>query len=417
MGEILICICANLFRIYIVYRFFKVFFGKARTDIKVEVLAYGIYFVVNTWLYMGYYLAWLNIINSLAGILLLSFLYTKSIRKGVFIGSLIYVVNMICDIVSTLSFVSYQDGKNTSQVLFVICDLLFLIFELATEKIVDIREEEEHQNLPLILVPICSVVILWFMSYSTNAPGKEVIIVGSGLLFINFLILYLYNILLETLSKSHENEIAARNASMYLHQLNMIKQNEEKMSALRHDMRHHLMELKILAENGDNSGIQKYIDNMKAYIQDTETLVFSGNTDVDSLLNFILKEAKEKLRVVDITVQLPPEIPNSFDINVVVGNLLENAVEAAEKTEEKIVRGSIILKKGVLRIQLENSYNGVLVQDKHGFRTTKRNKESHGIGLKSVKNILEKYNGAMEVAEGTLFSVNAVMYILAVNEP
>lgn len=405
MGEILICICANLFRIYIVYRFFKVFFGKARTDIKVEVLAYGIYFVVNTWLYMGYYLAWLNIINSLAGILLLSFLYTKSIRKGVFIGSLIYVVNMICDIVSTLSFVSYQDGKNTSQVLFVICDLLFLIFELATEKIVDIREEEEHQNLPLILVPICSVVILWFMSYSTNAPGKEVIIVGSGLLFINFLILYLYNILLETLSKSHENEIAARNASMYLHQLNMIKQNEEKMSALRHDMRHHLMELKILAENGDNSGIQKYIDNMKAYIQDTETLVFSGNTDVDSLLNFILKEAKEKLRVVDITVQLPPEIPNSFDINVVVGNLLENAVEAAEKTEEKIVRGSIILKKGVLRIQLENSYNGVLVQDKHGFRTTKRNKESHGIGLKSVKNILEKYNGAMEVAEGDRKSV------------
>ena len=416
MGEIIICICANLFRIYIVYRFFKIFFGKARTDIRVEVLAYGIYFVVNTWLYMGYYLAWLNSINSLAGIVLLSLLYTKSFRKGVFAGSLIYLVNMICDIVSTLSFVNYQDGKNTSQVLFVICDLLFLISEMVTEKIVDTREEGEHQNLPLILVPICSVLILLLMVYSTNAPGKDMVIVGSGLLFVNFLILYLYNILLKTLSKAHENEILARNASMYLHQLNLIKQNEEKMSNLRHDMRHHLMELKILAENGDNRGIQQYIGNMGEYIQDTDGMIFSGNTDVDSLLNFIIKEAKETLRVVDITVQLPQKIPNSFDINVVLGNLLENAVEAADKTEEKIVRGSIVLKKGVLRIQLENSYNGVLVRENHGFRTTKRDKESHGIGLRSVHKILEKYNGAMEIVEGTLFCVNAVMYILDENQ-
>lgn len=130
MGEIIICIFANMFRVYIVYRFIKVFFGKARIESLTEIIAYCLYFVINTGLYISYHLAWLNIVNTLLGMFLLILLYTTSIKKGIFIASLIYVVNMICDIVSTLPFVSYQDGKNTDQILFVIGDLLFLIIEL-----------------------------------------------------------------------------------------------------------------------------------------------------------------------------------------------------------------------------------------------------------------------------------------------
>lgn len=416
MEEIIICICANMFRVYIVYRFLKAFFGRSRVDIKIEFLLYSIYFIVNTVLYIVYHLAWLNIVNTLLGTVLLALLYTTSIQKGIFIASLIYVINMICDMISTFPFVSYQDGKNTDQILFVIGDLLFLIFELAIEKIVDAKGDDEHQNLPLILVPICSVLIILFMTYSADVFSLEIVIVGIGLLLINFLILHLYNILVKALSYSYENEILAQNASMYLNQLNLIKQNEEKISALRHDMRHHLTELKILAEKGDSGSMQNYISNMEQYIQNPCEIISSGNTDIDSLLNYILKGAEEKLKVADIKVQIPPDMSNHFDINIVLGNLLENAVEAADKTEEKIIRGSIVLKKGVLQIRIENSYNGVLIKDKHGFHTTKRDKKSHGIGLRNVYNILKKYNGIIDISEGDLFRVYVVMYIPDENE-
>lgn len=411
MGEMVICICTNLFRVYIVYRFFKAFFGKARVDRKIEFFFYSVYFIVNTGLYIGFHLGWLNIVNSLIGIVLLSLLYTISIQKGLFVALLIYVLNMICDIVSAILFVSFKDDKNTSQILFVIGNLLFLIIELAIEKIVEVRKNEKHNILPLMLIPFCSILIILFMTYRIDVLKLEILIVGIGLLIINFLVLHLYNALIKALSNSYKNQILAQNASMYLNQLNLIKQNEEQMATFRHDMRHHLMELKILAESGNKRKMQNYIQSMEQYIQNSDEIICSGNTDIDSLLNYILKDAEEKLKVVDIKVQIPPDIPNQFDINIVLGNILENAIEAADKTEEKVVRGSIVLKKGVLQIKIENSYNGVLIKENHRFLTTKERKENHGIGLKSVSNTLEKYNGVMDISNEDFFCVNVIMYI------
>lgn len=263
----------------------------------------------------------------------------------------------------------------------------------------------------MILVPICSVFTILFLTYQKEVLGFEIVVVGIGLLIINFLILHLYNILIRTLAQSYENEMLAQNASMYLYQLNLIKQNEENILVLRHDMRHHLMELKILAENGNNRELQNYINSMEEYIQNPNEVSISGNTDVDSLLNYIIKVAKEKLKVVNIKVQLPEKMPNIFDVNIVLGNILENAIEAASKTDEKIVRGSIVFKNGVLQIRIENSYNGVLEKEKKNFLTTKKDKEIHGIGLRSVYRILKKYNGDMELLEESLFCVNAIMYL------
>lgn len=73
---------------------------------------------------------------------------------------------------------------------------MFLICELLVEKIVDTKAEVEHQKFPLILVPICSVAIVFFMAYSGNELNMEIVVVSMGLLLINFWVLYLYNVLL-----------------------------------------------------------------------------------------------------------------------------------------------------------------------------------------------------------------------------
>lgn len=78
--------------------------------------------------------------------------------------------------------------------------------------------------------------------------------VSAGILFINMLIFYLYNALMDIYIKLEENVIFERKLESYANQLDVLMQSEEKISALRHDMKHHLNELLIMAKrNEDNN--------------------------------------------------------------------------------------------------------------------------------------------------------------------
>ena len=132
----------------------------------------------------------------------------------------------------------------------------------------------------------------------------------------------------------------------------------------------------------------------------------------------MLQRAKETLETVVVKVMLPEEIKHSFDINVLLGNLLENAIEAAQQTEKKYLSINIMLKRGVFKLVIENSFNvsSIIHEEQQGkskvLLTTKPFKEQHGIGLKNVKKIVEKYNGAMNVStQEDIFCVNLILYM------
>ena len=165
--------------------------------------------------------------------------------------------------------------------------------------------------------------------------------------------------------------------------------------------------------------IRNYLDDMENYIENPDEIVASGNIEIDSVLNFMLQMAKRELRSVDIKVQLPEALVHSFDINIILGNLLENAIEAARQTEEKYLGVTIMLKKEILRIEIENSFNGSLLFQKDekyhafSFGTTKENTKKHGMGLNSVRKIVQKYNGIMDVySKDNRFYIKLMLYRL-----
>lgn len=413
MIDIIICVSTNLFRVYLIRRFMQIFFGCREEGKVKQVLAYGGFFLINTVTYLTFHLVWVNIICNLAGISLIVLLYTKSIKMNLFVTCSIYLINIGCDTISVLPFIEYRDGESFTQIYVVISVFLIFICELFTEKIINERKHTENvQNFTLILVPLCSVAMLCLLIYTKGNAGFGLVIISVGLLMANFLIFYLYNMLSSTLSQKYENDVLRQKIQNYSNQINIMLQGEEKVKALRHDMKHHMSELKLMAMKNENKAIQKYIDDMEEFIENPNEIVSSGNVEIDSVLNYMLQRAKKELRSVNVKIQIPAAVSHFFDLNVILGNLLENAIEAAMQTEEKQLDVSIKLKQGVMWIKIENSFHGSLKKGQHGLLTTKEKKEQHGIGLSNVRKIVEKYNGIMEICpHDNLFCVKLILYM------
>ncbi|MDE6642342.1 MAG: ATP-binding protein [Acetatifactor sp.] len=419
MLDFVICASTNLFRMYLIDRFIITFLGRLKENRKKELLAYACFYIVNTALFWEFHTVWINVLSNLAGIGIIAWMHSKSVKTILFVTCSVYLINMGCDVASMFPFVSYEDGKVSDQIYAVLTVFLIFVCELITEKIVTVHKREEiPPNLSLMFIPACSIAVILPLTYFDICTDKGVAFVCIGLLVINFFMLYLYNLLLQSVSQKYETEMLKSQVQIYANQLDVILQSEEKIKALRHDMKHHMNELMLMANRHGIGEIQEYIGHMEDFIRNPNEIVDSGNLEIDSVLNYMLQKAEEELKDVAVNVMLPEKIKHSFDINVLLGNLLENAIDAARQTEKKYLSVDITLKKGVLKIKIANSFLAEnIVKERRqgtgrGFLTTKKEKEQHGIGLKNVGKIVEMYDGTMEVTpQNELFCVNMILYM------
>lgn len=416
MLDIIICCVTNLLRIYLIYRFMMVFWGELtnKEQKKRELLIFILFFIINTSLYLCLHTSWVNLLCNIFGIFIITFTYSNSIKMNIFVTFSIYIVNMACDIVGTLLFINYEEGTRFGQFFQIVIVLIFFICVWSIEKIVHYRKGKENmRNMILSLVPIISIFMICITFY--NSKKSLTIIISIGLLVINMLIFYLYNLLLKSFSEKYENEILTQKLRIYSNQLDVVLQGEEQVRILRHDLKHHIGELKILSEKQDVSKIKEYIGCMEETIQNPSEIVESGNIEIDSMLNYMLKKAKKELNSVDTKIRIPEKIKHSFDIIIILGNLLENAIEAAVYTEEKKLELDVLYKQGTLKIVIKNSYNSDIIiagETKDSFLTNKKDKSLHGVGLRSVRRIVEKYDGIMDISRSNnLFCVKLLLYL------
>ena len=134
----------------------------------------------------------------------------------------------------------------------------------------------------------------------------------------------------------------------------------------------------------------------------------TGNLAFDSIINYKLKDIKNSDIKLTMRLKIPPvlEIADA-DIVTIIGNLLDNALEAVAKAGEKTIKLHVVLDNGALLIKVENSFNGEL---KEGLASLKGGSE-HGHGLKNIKRSVDKYDGYMKTTPADhLFSVSILLY-------
>lgn len=211
-----------------------------------------------------------------------------------------------------------------------------------------------------------------------------------------------------------------KKSNQYYFQIAAYKMLEEQYSQserLRHDLKNHIIALLGLLENKEWGKMENYLKSM----EDSANLgigeEITGNRVVDILLYQKRKMAERKNIIWECDVQIPKICYiNEFDLCVLFGNILDNAVEACERLQHNEpycnqwqfinIQARVVKKCFLLEVK-----NSAGMEDKHkiGF-TNKENPEEHGIGLLNISDVVHRYNGVMNIeVENGVFAISILV--------
>lgn len=411
----------NAFDTYLMYLFMRLFFKNDFISKKAAFFVYSLYYVVSTLVYALFSFVFLNMISSLIVTFIVTLCYRSKISKKIIVTLLNYATMNICEaVVAAAIGLGGVDIFEISHYGDSFCLIAVALLDFAVIKIIG-KFQNLNSNAPIqhsfsiiaILVPCVSVLfeILLFMQKNVSdlVYALSLICVVS----LNFLLIYLYDSISKLFDKKIETEMAKQETKYYYKQAELIQNNSQEIKQLRHDMKNYTIALSALIKNNENEKALKYISSVSGILEPTKIYCNTGILSVDSIVNYKFTRAEEIGISVDSKITIPNNLNlNSNDLVAILGNLLDNAIEASSKAENKYIKFRASYDRGTVLIVLTNSYNGELNFEGQSYKTTKEdNKAIHGIGLKSIKSAVQKYNGEIKVTHtDTEFSVRLLLF-------
>ena len=195
--------------------------------------------------------------------------------------------------------------------------------------------------------------------------------------------------------------------------MEIITRSNEELREFKHDLKNYLLPLQEAMETMPQSEMVKVWEKINQKIEDVQTLIQTGNSYVDSMINTKITLARSEKVDVKCTILSKMEGIDDLEFCSVFGNLMDNAIEAERKvTEKKEIIIFVEEKMGYLRLEIQNKIEKSVLNENSSLNTTKKDTSSHGIGHKSVKRTMQKVGGALKYYEtGDLFCAEAVFPI------
>ena len=402
---------SNLFHIYGMYMFANVFFQERSRSRKLEAALYTAYFAINSGAYLLFHNWAITLASNILPFFAITFLYKEGMIRRVLNVAAIYAITMGCDVlVMTLQNMMhiesavFSEGFATSLVIIAAADLSNKCLHMKKDIL---GKTPAMYYVTLLFVPLGSIFIAYFAAKGLNAVS---LITAVILLLINIDIFYLYDNVIDLLSERCEREVMESQNKAIQNQLDVVQQSQLRIRCLKHDMDNHLLRLKDLIEKEKYAEALEYLETVKSSTAADKKLIDSGNDLIDSMLNYKLARLHDNIeQKYDIVV--PKDLSfTEFDLNVIIGNLADNVLEALDQLpadEPKKLEISIRYKQGYLKVYFGNTFDGIMPED--GSR--KRDHENHGLGLKSVERIVHKYGGDMRAkVSDNWYEISLIMY-------
>lgn len=185
----------------------------------------------------------------------------------------------------------------------------------------------------------------------------------------------------------------------------------EKLRILRHDYKYHLNAARAMLDAGDAKGADEYLTDVEQQIAEYDLRRYCSNT----VINALIAGYAERCLLLNIKLDVSIEVPESlsipdYDLCIIVGNLLENAIEACEKlNRNRVIKIETRNTDAQLLLMVKNSFNGMIQRDKGMPLSTKTN---GGFGLRSITEVITRNGGDITVDwDDSMFTAYAAVML------
>lgn len=400
-------IICGLVATYVIYSLMNQFLPGGKYSKKIEQISYIGYFILSMLCYFLCQIPIVLLIFNLLSFVLLSMNYIADMKQRliavVYIYGILFIIEMLVAVGTGYIHFPLEAASEYSSILGQIANQLLGLLIVAIVK--RRAKKRKYVSLPLlywvciVTIPLFSLYFLIILFHIGKWNRINTILNMLFIVLINFSIIRLYDLVIDAMEDKTEKLLFEQQNKYYEKQLGIMQVAFKANNSLQHDLKEHLLVLKTYLNEDLNRDASNYVDKMiQVEMMERGEFVRSGNTIIDSILNFKFQEATEKGIQIDTNVCIPENLKiEAFDITVVIGNLLDNAIDAVSKLKDnKEISFELIYNRRRLMLLVTNPYNGEVKENNGILLTSKKESLFHGIGLQNVENIVKKYNGTMD---------------------
>ncbi|MBP0967082.1 MAG: sensor histidine kinase [Oscillospiraceae bacterium] len=411
--EVSLYLLSNSLRIYSSIRLLMAFMmtDKKRVVRPVLVLVAVLYYIINSILFLS-----VNIpVLTLASNLIPLFLISVMIRRKFWVNLLATFFTVLAEVLSEALIMVFVDdsliaSSGLASALLLYMASFFAAYCLSGKKL--------HRITPVLafsflVIPCCCIV---FSTMIMRNRGWETTLSAVCMVVVNITVFYIYIQINSSMEQNYRNKMVEQQRRAYKSEMELVKQNTDQIEMFRHDVKNHMSQLRMLLQYQKYDDLERYLLQAENRLQSSEQFVDTGNYIIDNIVNCKLTRAAEMGARIQTDIQMPGENIgiDDFDLNVIFGNLLDNANESLQKcsSENRSLQLSVHYTQGILFICLDNSCEDTPRVRNNVFVTSKRDVPGrHGIGLLSVRSALEKYQGSIDFSySAETFSTTLLLY-------
>lgn len=282
----------------------------------------------------------------------------------------------------------------------------------------DVKLQSGECGLIVIVFSISFVVIMLnhFVQLNYNVAEqhhKLLLLSNLGIIIINIVCYFMVIRLSKANSAKVEYELQMIDLNYKKQYAENIKSQHEEIRRIRHDMKQSYQVLQQFVVENKFDELAEYLPRICEQINKISSAVDTNHSIINAILNTKLSLAKSQgIKTLCSSVkQIHAEKIEEIDLCHLIGNMMDNAIEATLKISSKktkYVEVSITERNAMILITVRNSYEDVLIDE--GLNTSKDNKANHGFGIKTIRKIAKKYQGSADFyIEGDLFCCSVML--------
>lgn len=341
--------------------------------------------------------------------------YKYDLFKGIIVNLAYWMVLVGIDFINIYIILALHSESNFLELLKnteirlkgIIITKLLLLLTIPMVNNVSNEIKLKKRQIITIIIPIIgnilNVIVIIKLSticISKSYTAKIVLLIISIIIILaNISLIKIISIIVERNNIEIENQVIREKMYMQYQRYHDIQESQIKIRKLYHDMSNHISCIENLY--GSNEDANLYIKEIKNELNSSESMISTNSMILDIIINDKKKVCEINNISFDVNINFSKcEFIEMIDVSSIFSNMIDNAIEACIKVDDyknRFIKINGTMVNNMFVMKCENSKVNSINLRKNKILTDKKDKFSHGLGIKSIESCVKKYEGELAI--------------------